>query len=376
MHLSNATPLPAKVLANPETEGEHGIGVVMAKATFRFEESGRVELDSQTPFPLFVEDQPTELGVLPADPIGRRGERFEVMLLGCAHARDGRPVTGMQVALSVGAERRELTVFGDRAWHREPRGGARIGPAAPFTLMPLTYERAFGGSFPVHLDRDTVLDVFDPINKRGRGFDAELWADGVAKMLGVPEGFPVLPGYQRQLPNLENPAALIRHWQDTPEPACWAPVHGDTAVHLLPVVRRETARLALAQARGVDVEQLRVEAGRNVTHEDDPDAALYRAHPDWIVDTPPAGAMVRLEGLVAGAPVVQFSLPMLRVVADYTMYGREGRRDLRPHALVLLPEERAFYVVYRLPFMFEKGPADGRAFRLRTEEGWFQPDQG
>jgi hypothetical protein len=87
-------------------------------------------------------------------------------------------------------------------------------------------------------------------------------------------------------------------------------------------------------------------------------------------------ARVRLENLLPDAPVVELALPCLRVIADYVVYGRQGERDLRPYALVLLPEERAFYLCYGTTFTFERGPANERALRLRTATGWFQPGEG
>jgi len=371
MLLTNATALPAKLLANPEVEGEYGMGTVLAKATFRFPSGGAVELETQTPLALFERDLETPLGLLPADTVARHGDRFEVMLLGRAHA-PARGTTVLRVALSVGSERRELEVFGDRSWEPLGNGKQRAGAPLPFTDMPLVYERAFGGTFPLHLDHDSLLDVSDPINPRGLGFDAERWADALRQLLGAPPGYPALPGYQRRLPNLEHPKHLICEWADAPEPVGWAPLPRDTSIGQLPLLRHETERLA--QQRG-DPERARGDAlGAEAAA--DPDQGLYRAHPDWIIDTPPAGARVRLENLLAEAPTLEFPLPPLRVIADYELYGRRGSRDLRPHALVLLPERRIFYLVYRLPFLFEKGPASGRSMRLRTASGWYPSEGG
>lgn len=337
----NATALPAKLLATPDVEGDFGIGAILAKATFRFDDRGTVEAETQTPVPLFEQDVQTPLGVLPADVMGRRGERFEVMLLGCAHVPVRGGACSLRVGLSVGSERREMAVFGDRLWESAPDGAGRIGAASPFTSMPLVYERAYGGSFPVQLDRESVLDVFDPVNKRGLGFDAERWAASLGQALGAPQGYPALPGYRRSLPNLEHPNALIRQWADAPEPVGWAPVPLDTAISQLPIVRREVQRLA--RAGGDEDPQRRRDAVVNTPDPDrDVDQGSYRAHPDWIIELPPEGARVRLDNLMSEAPKVEFALPALRLIADYVIYDRQGSRALRPHALVLLPEHRVF----------------------------------
>lgn len=332
----------------------------MAKATFRFDSSGRVSLDEQEPLPLLDQDQQTPLGVLPADIIARRGPRFEVMLLGHAYGAGRRSVPKVSVALSVGHERREMLVFGDRYWQDRET----ISAPTPFERMPLVYERCFGGSKLARLDAVTELDVFEPINRRGRGFDTEMQLQGLSELLGAPPGFPVLVEPKRCLPNLENPAALIARWTDAPDPVGWAPAYRDTAISLLAVIRRERER-----AR-------RAHEGTQAVEPEDTDQALYRAHSDWVIDLPAARARLRLENLLPDSPVLELVLPELRVVADYELYGRRGERDLRPHALVLLPDEHKFYIVYRLPFQFEPGPSHARAFRLRTEPGWFTPAQG
>jgi hypothetical protein len=60
-------------------------------------------------------------------------------------------------------------------------------------------------------------------------------------------------------------------------------------------------------------------------------------------------------------------------VADYVLGGRSGTRELVPQLLMLLPEARRFYLVYRASFTMEVQPEIERAFRLRLAEGWSEP---
>jgi hypothetical protein len=370
MKLDNATPLAAQVTVSELPDEPNRIGMLTAKATFRFDRNGQVQIDTQDPFPLLSKDQDTPLGPLPTDSRARRGDKFEVMLLGNAYpGRKGAAAT--KVVLTVGSERRELLVFGDRVWLGDDPKRATISQPRPFDCMPLLYERSFGGTAAVNIDSRSVLDITHPINPRGRGFDPRPQAEGLCKMLRAPKGFPALPPGPRALPNIENPRAPIARWQDAPDPVGWAPAPPESAIAFLNVIKAQTAAVAqMQQQGGYTPEKFQKQQEAKAQEGEDPDLWLYRAHPDWVIALPQAAAIVRMENLLPGAPMVEFRLPQFRVIADYTIHGRQGQRDLRPQILVLLPEEQRFHLVYRLPFNFEPSPAAERSFRLRTAAGW------
>jgi hypothetical protein len=353
MLLFNATAVPARIRVNAGEPGQPGIGVLTAKATFRFDRRGRVALDTQAPWPLFERDHATPLGVLPGERVACRGRRFEVMLLGHAYAERGQSARELEVSLSVGKEHRALWVSGDRTWVRRFGRSPVFTAPLPFERMPLTYERAFGGTATVELDAASKLDVSHPLNPRGRGFDASAFLDGLEAWLGAPRGYPRLTDDSRALPNVEHPEARITCWDDAPEPAGFAPGAPDIAVQHLARVRRGVAENA------------------ETSSPTDPDELFYRAHSDLVIDLPPAGAHVRLQNLCADQGVIEFALPELSVIADYIVYGRQGQRELRPYALVLSPDESGFYICYGAAFSFEPGPARERAFRLRLASGWY-----
>jgi hypothetical protein len=96
-------------------------------------------------------------------------------------------------------------VLGDRVWVGKPPNRSTISNPIPFSKMPLVYERAFWGTAPVNIDRDTIVDIRDPINPRGKGFDAEPLASAMCYSLKAPKGFPMYPKVPRALPNLEDP---------------------------------------------------------------------------------------------------------------------------------------------------------------------------
>jgi hypothetical protein len=356
VQLVNTAPLPARVDASEVDGMAERIGMLTAKATFRFDLDGRVELETQRPFPLFADDEKTDLGLLPSDAEPRRDDAFEVIVLGHAHAPGGEPVERVTVALTVGSVRREIVVTGDRVWTRSEQGPGVSRPV-PFERCPLTWAHAFGGSQPIQIDASSILDVSHPVNPHGRGFDAERWARGLAN-LRMPRGYPALPGgYRRALPNLEDPRARITRWDDEPEPACWATLPSTV---LLPVRGYVPDPAGLGAAPALDIS----------AHAAASAMAHYRAHPDWVIATPREAPGVRLENLTAGRAVVQFRLPSWRIVADYVLGERRGTRALDPLRLVLLPDERRFYVLYSMAFTFPFQPGEERAFRLRITEPW------
>jgi hypothetical protein len=350
MQLVNQTPVPARLLVTPMDGQPHRFGMIVAKATYRFDAAGPLDLVADDPVPLFEKDTPTELGLLPRDDLPRRGPQFEVILLGKAHAPGGKPAEKMTVGLTVGAERRELLVHGDRVWETKVLG-RQIGPPVPFTTMPLTWARAYGGAAEVQIDRDAPVEVTDPMNRYGRGFNVQPLAENLRAMFTPPRGYPQYDPV-RPLPNVEAVASPIGRWEDAPRPACWATVPMDIGL--------QAERSVGGPPEGSDdFTQVRMKPGM-----------FLRAHPDWVLaGPPPAGAAITLEGLTpAGRRTVP--LPRLRVVADWVIGDRRGATALEPQMLVLLPEQERLYLLYRHLFdLFPQADRE-RSARLRLEEGW------
>lgn len=349
MELVNRTPLPAQVTLMDLGDGGERGGVVSAKATFRFAD-GKALLETQSPLPQNPEPVPTPLGLLPSDAFFHLVDpRFEVVILGCAHTPNDKPLTEMRVAASVGDVRRELVVTGDRAWIQH-EGREVMSSPVPFTRLPLTWERAFGGRVMVEVDEGSFVEIADPFNRHGRGYDVARDVRGLATFLGTRPGFPKYT-YQRLLPNLERPDERVDRPDDGPRPACWATRPMDSAVraeHLLegiperPVTDREASSL------------------------DSVRRSFRSASDEWVIDPPKAGATVTLEGM-APEGALSFSMPALGVHADYAVGARRGSIALRPHLMVLLAEERRFYLSYQAMFRVGYRPEEERSMRLRVD---------
>ncbi|MGH7344504.1 MAG: hypothetical protein ACREK4_06305, partial [Candidatus Rokuibacteriota bacterium] len=91
--------------------------------------------------------------------------------------------------------------------------------------------------------------------------------------------------------------------------------------------------------------------------------------PDWVLDVPPAGVAVEMDG-VSPRGLIRFVLPALSVIADFTFGEVVGKRVLAPQMLVLLPEEKRFYLVYRRTFQLALHEGIECSFRLRLEDTW------
>ena len=350
MDLANTTPMTARLLLGQTGDPELLSGCLLAKATYRFDHNGDLVMDLERPEPVLTADRPTALGLLPREDLLFCRDHLEVITLGSAVAPGG--ARELDVTLEVGDRRRTLRVSGDRVW--DPATGAMTG-AEPFTTMPLTWARAFGGQQEVWLTPDTAVDVAHPLNPAGRGFDPEPLVLGLARGVYTADGFPRREP-RRPLPNVEDPEHAVCTPSDDPLPCCWAPAPLDSTLFL---ARLGGAIDAEAQpARPADPETL---AARSLNPE-----VLHRAHPAWVIPPPAHGALVRMEGLTPWGRAA-FSLPRPRLTCDWRLGQRVGQRTMHLARLVLLPDEARFYLVFFCRFTYRRGEGQTRALRLRLE---------
>lgn len=357
MELVNHTPVTADLrLSYLSERSPNRRGYLTAKATFNVV-GGRAELDRNSPFEVFTEMQDHPLGCIPQDVMVIERDPFEVMLLAEVVAPEGETLTQTTVEMSVGGQTRTLAVFGDRAWD-----GDVISEPLPFERMPLTWERAYGGSGQIEIDEGAFLDVCDPINVLGRGVDLSAHAEALARELVLPPGYPRFDS-ERRLPNLEDPRALIVDPSDKPRPVCWAPVPLEVGARFSPALD------------GIDRDALKQTERTNALEESAMRelivSNLRHAHPDWWIPRPARGASITLKGVLAEGDL-SFDLPALRVFGDYVVGPRRGTRELVPQCLVLFANERRLCITYRTSFKLRFVIGQERCFRLRTEEGWYE----
>ncbi len=358
MNLTNNTQIAAECCTLEGFVESKRAVLLVAKSTFRLGADGKPHLDATSPLAVLHADAETEHGILPADMRPKLDAGFEVMVLGRAHSPTGRPVTETTVRLTVGYVTRRLAVTGDRVW--EGRGAdAKIGAPRPFLEMPLDWSRAFGGTAEIAIDEGAAIDVSDPRNPKGRGFDHFAHALGLAGAFDCPEGYPIAPR-TRRLPNLEDPRHRVTAWDDAPLPACWAPAPVPDGLFLERILRRHGEGAMTGEGREPLSEEELAESP----------APYERAHPDWVIDTPGPRAYVRLEGMRPLGESFAFYLPRARVYAEIRVGDYATTVDLHPRALILLPEERRFCLVFRTAVPFTYRREETRVARIGVARGW------
>jgi hypothetical protein len=153
LKLINTTEMLAGYTLSREPSAAESL-VVVVKGTFTLPISGAEAKLAEAQLPFTDADQFTgEPGVsavtaecdwAPYKP------RCEILLNGSAYAPGGKPAQRVQVGIKVGNWQKVFMVVGERVW----RGGPvpRAGTPEPFEVMPISYDRAFGGVDNFHPD--------------------------------------------------------------------------------------------------------------------------------------------------------------------------------------------------------------------------------
>lgn len=324
MELINGTKFDVKAFQALDREGQPWL-VFVAKGTYRIPDRA----DSS---PQLAEEQ---RGLLVKDVFegeeGLSAPLFEndfvpvkpacdVIVKGSAHAPGGDPVLETHVGIAVGPIDKTVRVVGNRRWRRR-LGRYQPDEPEPFTEMPITYGRAFGGSFDNKaIGSDDQRDFLaHPGNLVGCGY-----ARG--KFLELLEGRPV--------PNLEAPGSPI----DNPEELY-------TPVSLGPVARNWTPRLEFA---GTYDQRWRDEIFPLLPP--DFDDRFYQCAPaDQQMPYPQGGEEVSLLNLLPGGGLTRFRLPEDLTLPVVVMDKQHELTALTPRVdtVAIDTDARTFDLVFR-----------------------------
>lgn len=322
MQFLNDTPLEAHVARAQLLYQDILQAIVVIKATYRVDPGGAVALHDEQ-IPVLLEDADTDFATIDTEVVPVKSG-CDVALLGHARSPDPAvPVANLDVRLKIGAHERVLRVHGDRTWVRT-QSGFRPSKPRPFTVMPLTYDRAYGGL--AELDDDNNIGAhFD--NPVGRGYLAR--EEAVA---GAP------------LPNIEEPDDLMTRWDQRPQVAGVAPL---------------SRQSALRGTRGLHVD-LEAQTTRI-------DPAMFTfAHPRMTLPAYPGGKTVRIAGVRPGVAPWSFVLPKfehsLRVELGDAAYELPFVVD----TLYFVPDESVFMVLARRAVLYQFKPERLRTLRVHA----------
>jgi hypothetical protein len=327
LQVNNPTPFKASTMLLPD---RHGVDTVVTVVKGTFEVGDSLGLAPEQVALTLADEYHGEPGAssirVPSD-VSIEKVGTDVVVLGTAWAPDDQPTWQMDVSMAVGPLAKTVRVFGDRVW--DVTGGAsRVSWVAPFTRIPLVWERAFGGS-----DVTDKGPTAEPRNPVGMGFR-------------VPNGTKPIAGMA--LPNIEDPNALIGSWSDAPAPAGFAPV----APHWLP--RRSFA--------GTYDEAWQNNRSPYLPLDFDP--RFCQIAPVGLVATRhlEGGEPVTLSGMTL-AGVLRFTLPALRVgMAHWLDTGVEERPGLLD-TIIIEPDARRLVMVWRAIL-----PCDKKTLKVREIE--------
>ena len=303
--IDNRTPFAAERSWVRDRDGAE-IWVVAVKCTYDIEPDGITTISQRQPPVVFAPeytdpDNPSESSMKYDSDLVRTKTTTDVVLVGNAYAPQGRPVWELEVGCRVGPIVKQLTVTGDRLWR-----GTTTSDPSPFTVMPLTYERAYGGFDPQL--RKTDSPAWDVRNPVGTGF---------AKSAAAIDG--------QKLPNIEYRDQRIRSWRDRPSPAGFGPV----CTHWQP-------RAGLAGTYDDNWQRTRFPL-----LPDDFDDRHYQCAP---VDQQPPRFLVGGESttLINLTPDSKLHFKIPRVFLGFETFFYTGEKQLHPppklHAVILEPD--------------------------------------
>jgi hypothetical protein len=309
---------------------EHVVVVVKATYAFPEQDGGHAEFASEQDDLVTADTFWGEPGFsAPRHEVdfARFKAQCDVLLNATAHAPGGRPVERVQTGIRIGSWQKRLDVVGNRVW-LDGITAPNVSSIEPFVRMPITYDRAFGGTDRLG-EEDGILDAYRP-NPVGLGFHDPRNQDRLA---GQP------------LPNTEAPGE--------PVTSPW----GDHApMSYGPVGRGWSQRLRWA---GTYDERWQQEVFPFLPA--DFDDRYYQAAPEdqWIA-YPRGGEEVVLVGLTPEGRT-RFRLPPRLAMPVTFAHRTKGdiATEARPDTLLIEPDRRRLCMTWRV-----SQPLDDEIFEI------------
>ena len=209
MELLNATGMPAGYTLGMQPDGRELL-VVVVKGTFVIPQDGGEATLAKEQVPLFEADsftgEPGFSAPLYESDYAPYKPRCDVLLNGSAYAPGGKPATHVCVSLQVDSLSKSFDVVGNRVWKKRFCIIKSTKPES-FTIMPISYNNAFGGVDNTHKKEKKHRAYFR--NPVGIGFHSNHKAQFVRN---------------RPLPKTEEPGKRIKKPDAKYNPMSFGPI--------------------------------------------------------------------------------------------------------------------------------------------------------
>lgn len=330
MKLINTTAYPAKLMKNISPQPRRMMSCIIVRALYDVTSDGKLVPMAEQNWP--VDAAPCET------PFGPRGgdKPFYMggidVLLGGRVYQPNRKLEGrLDIEVEVGRTfRRRLAVFGDRRWTRAKEGALVASAPDTFGSMRLSDTLTFGGTAKAS---DGQMAPYGP-NPRGRGyFLDEQSAEG------------------QLLPNIEDPNALVKRFDDQPTPVGigYYPENGS----LRPVAAIDHPGLAgvLRQTKAQTAEMPKVPADLSFGPEHLTPMLFNQAHPNMVIPaekSPLPGDLIRLSHGRKDGSDLMFVLPNSGFHLHVQLENREKVVPLHWDQLGIIAGDARVLLSYRV----------------------------
>lgn len=328
MELLNATKMQVGYTLGMKPDGRELL-VVVVKGTFAIPKHGEEATLAEVQEPLVMADtftgEPGLSAPLYESDFAPHKPKCDVLLNGSCYAPAGKPASKVMVSLRAGSLSKSFNVLGDRIWKKRWFFVTSTKPI-PFTVMPISYNKAFGGEDRTHqkaAKHKTFL-----ANPVGVGFHDQL-------KRGLINGKP--------LPNTEELNNRVKH-----------PKKQYRSMAFGPIGRNWQPRPALAGT----YDQSWIDQVFPFLPADFNDAYYQAAPQDQQTDYLRGGEEVALVNLTPSGQA-RFRLPTIEMpVVFFPRDGEKQETQAVIDALMLEPDLGRFMLVWRSSFPLRKNIFD------------------
>ncbi|MGO9599192.1 MAG: DUF2169 domain-containing protein [Isosphaeraceae bacterium] len=344
MELINATGMQAAYTMGLQPDGRELL-VVVVKGTFTIPKDPKQEPEiAEEQVPLVAADvftgEPGFSAPLYESDYAPRKPRCDILLNGSAYAPGGKPTERVTVSLRVGSWQKSFDVVGNRYWKS---GVLLVTPTdpEPFTVMPISYNNAFGG-----VDRsqeDPAKHRWYPTNHAGVGYHEYLDAEFI-------DGKP-LPNTEETGRRITDPRGKYRPMAFGPIGRAWPPRPKYAGTY----------------------DQKWLDEVSPFLPKDFDDRYFQAAPLEQQTDYPRGGEDIVLTNLMPGGPRSS-KLPMLDMPIEFTR--RDGKRQEMKAVIdtvVVEPDLGRFQVVWRTSLPLRRNIFEVTAVVAgRMSPGWYR----